>query len=542
MKYVNTYTDSANFESDKTRLGELDDIWAAFVLDEQKTYINKRQEEQVFTSIATYDFRAVGGGHSIINNTNNVIDSIKIKKINDSVIDEPIEVVTGEISIDVSNRDGIYEIEYVFKEIENADLSNLFTNIVELTTISDGFFNRFISISNINNLFGSCDELTTIPSNLFEKCKNITSIDGTFSNCYSLTNIPGKLFKSIGNSLQILNGVFQGCHNLIIPEDLFEGCTEITQLESVFYGCENMEKIPRNLLKDLHKLTDVYLLFSQCRKLKTIAPLSPNNVELYLDTAISGAECFFNCDLMYDYGLIPAEWGGTTNKYYCSFKRNLEKTYIQLFTNSVPDYIQAVVIYNTSYQLLNEYEYPNIPLQYSTTEERIIVCIAFNSTDNVTDLFYNTDIYVINGDIFKPLHASLTIASGCFDQCYSLTSISGSENTSTGSVEYVFDGCSALLTDVSRCFQDNSSLQVLPGRLFSKNTQITDFSNCFNECTSLTGNAPNNDGIRYWQREGKEGYPQTITGTGCFTNCTGLVQYKNGQIPAPWGGPVSTTK
>lgn len=62
-----------------------------------------------------------------------------------------------------------------------------------------------------------------------------------------------------------------------------------------------------------------------------------------------------------------------------------------------------------------------------------------------------------------------------------------------------------------------------------------DFQNCFSRCDKLTGSTPKDpDGGELWERAGKEGYPTSITGTGCFTNCTGLDTYNS--IPEDWGG------
>jgi len=54
---------------------------------------------------------------------------------------------------------------------------------------------------------------------------------------------------------------------------------------------------------------------------------------------------------------------------------------------------------------------------------------------------------------------------------------------------------------------------------------VTAFDNCFDGDTSLTGSAPT-----LWTL-----YPGA-TGTGCFTNCTGLSNYND--IPETWGGPA----
>ena len=69
------------------------------------------------------------------------------------------------------------------------------------------------------------------------------------------------------------------------------------------------------------------------------------------------------------------------------------------------------------------------------------------------------------------------------------------------------------VTDFSECFKGCSSLTTIPENLFANNTAVTSFYGCFSYCTGLTGSIPenlfaNNTGVTDFY--------------GCFSYCTGL--------------------
>jgi hypothetical protein len=81
------------------------------------------------------------------------------------------------------------------------------------------------------------------------------------------------------------------------------------------------------------------------------------------------------------------------------------------------------------------------------------------------------------------------------------------------------------VTDCDKIYNYDITTQQLrqngiPENLFDNCLNATDFTNCFNSCYQLTGNAP-----ALWLRPG-------VTGSGCFYGCYNLANYAD--IPANW--------
>lgn len=109
--------------------------------------------------------------------------------------------------------------------------------------------------------------------------------------------------------------------------------------------------------------------------------------------------------------------------------------------------------------------------------------------------------------------------------------------TLSGGVESIVGRCFENIpaTSVASMFVYNTNLQSIPSNLFSTNKAITNFNNCFNGCSNLTGSSPvDENGYKLWERAGKEGYPTSISGTNCFAECYKLDDFIN--IPTAWGG------
>ena len=90
------------------------------------------------------------------------------------------------------------------------------------------------------------------------------------------------------------------------------------------------------------------------------------------------------------------------------------------------------------------------------------------------------------------------------------------------------------LTDFSNCFGNCSELTSIPSNLFANNTKVTNFSYCLQYCRELTSSTPlDNDGTPLYNRsEGKEGYSVVNSHKRCFYNCTLMSDYSS--IPSDW--------
>lgn len=90
-----------------------------------------------------------------------------------------------------------------------------------------------------------------------------------------------------------------------------------------------------------------------------------------------------------------------------------------------------------------------------------------------------------------------------------------------------------LLTNVYGLCYECESLSTIPTSFLSTCKQIQNFGEAFRGCINLTGSTPvNEDGTKWWERQGKEGYPTKITSTVCFQGCTKLDDYND--IPMSW--------
>lgn len=118
--------------------------------------------------------------------------------------------------------------------------------------------------------------------------------------------------------------------------------------------------------------------------------------------------------------------------------------------------------------------------------------------------------------------ANLNSVGGLFSYCPKLKSIPDgflSKNT--------------LLTNIYGMCHNCSSLTTIPTDFLSTCKQIQNFGEAFRDCPELTGNTPvNDDGTKWWEREGKEGYPDSIRSTVCFQGCEKLNDYND--IPIDW--------
>jgi len=138
------------------------------------------------------------------------------------------------------------------------------------------------------------------------------------------------------------------------------------------------------------------------------------------------------------------------------------------------------------------------------------------------------------GSCFYSCTSLTSIPSGLFDNCPNVTSFSNCfyNCTSLASIPSgLFDNCPNV-TNFGSLFYNCRSLPSIPSSLFDNCPNVTSLNGCFYGCISLTGLTPNTNGIELWQRAGSEGYPDSILGSFCFSNCNSLSNYSS--IPSDW--------
>lgn len=210
-------------------------------------------------------------------------------------------------SIDLSEG----EITFEFKEAgehavlleirqDSYDLSGLFENCTELTSISEKLFSECAQNTSFERTFSGCTSLKEIPSGLFDSNTLVRTFSHTFYGCSSLASIPSNLFKyninaesfshtfancsSINSEipLSMFNGLtkvtdfsytFMGCSKLqgTIPQDTFNQCTSALTFEGTFMNCEGLTgDLSANLFSSSKEATTFENCFYGCKNIQTV--------------------------------------------------------------------------------------------------------------------------------------------------------------------------------------------------------------------------------------------------------------------------------
>lgn len=208
--------------------------------------------------------------------------------------------------------------EDLFKNNVNlTSLRHCFAWCNNITAIPFQLFENNVNIVNLDYCFNSLSNITNIHSRLLYTLTNVTSAVRLFGGCSSLVNIPPTLFV---NNVKLTNikELFANCSNLlIIPNGIFDTLTEITDVSSCFSFCEKLVSIPNKLFANNKKIEDIRSCFSSCGSLTSKAPIDLNEKPIYqriddetygYKAFVSYNDCFYGCNKMEDFDLIPQEW------------------------------------------------------------------------------------------------------------------------------------------------------------------------------------------------------------------------------------------
>lgn len=129
--------------------------------------------------------------------------------------------------------------------------------------------------------------------------------------------------------------------------------------------------------------------------------------------------------------------------------------------------------------------------------------------NNISFMFQYSKVESVPDDLFGNCH-NITEAGWCFDQCSYLKNMPSVKTLiGVSSFNCFFTKCYALEKILTESFD---------------NLTVTNFTACFENCSSMKGNAP-----LLWEM-----FPNA-SGAGCFYNCSSLSNYI--YIPPSWGGP-----
>lgn len=291
---------------------------------------------------------------------------------------------------------------------------------------------------------------------------------------------------------------------------------------------------------------------------------SPNAVHVYISrgtfqiSILGKCEALSNGNFAWKHKLTKVvQWGKVDFKDFTSIFDGCEGL------QSIPGHIPDVVQYFAAFAGCKSLKTIPADLFNSCTKAETLStifsgCVSlrtipqhlFDSCNTVTDFsyaFYDCNMSSVPNDLFANCEMG-TYFTGTFMQCTSLQSVpNGLFDVCFYALDfsYAFADCKnlvaiadklfkycVLVQDFSFTFSGCRDLAYIPDNLFDDCYDANKFWMTFADCISLRGHTPASDGFELWDRAGKNGYPKTINGSGCFKNCLSLSNYNS--IPATW--------
>lgn len=455
------------------------------------------------------------------------------------------------------------------------------------------------SATNIKYMFAGCTSLTEIPVAMFENCAEITNLEYVFS-LTGVKSIKKGIFKGL-SKVKTVGAVFYGCTALTdIESGVFDGLTAAQSFQYCFANCISLRSVPEGLLAGMsaarefpymfsntalesvpeglfdevrdHDLADYAYIFSDCKNLKTVpAKLFDHVTELASD----GMKCIF-----IDSGIesIPAGLFATCTE---ADPTSFEAAFYgcpELHTVEGSIFPEVTSITKMTQLFANCPKLANIPadlfkplgtakLRFTQTFEGCTslktlpqgLFSANTKTTHFTATFVGcTALESVPADLLASC-GELSYVDRMFADCSALKAIPETLFANTPKIisfEETFSGCTSLealpeglfsaigttTTSVtfSLCFCGCSSLKSLPAGLFDTVRRINYIDNCFNGCTSLTGESPytmiDGEKVHLYERVQGDVFPRVPSSKSaylaCFAGCTGLSDYAN--MPEEW--------
>ena len=480
----------------------------------------------------------------------------------------------------------------------------LFFACTNFAAIPANFMKSASAATNIKYMFAGCVSLTEIPVAMFENCTNVTNLEYIFS-LTGVKSLKKGIFKGL-SKVKTVGAVFRSCTSLTdIEAGVFDGLTAAESFRFCFADCTSLRTIPAGLLAGMstaydfesmfantalesvpaelfdgvrdYDLANYAYIFSECKNLKTVpANLFDNVTELASD----GMECLF-----YKSGIetIPAGLFATCTK---ADSTSFEGAFfgcpeLKTVEGSIFPEVTSITKMTQLFALCPKLE--NIPadlfkplgtakLRFSQTFEGCTSLktlpeglFAHNTaTTHFASTFMGCTALESVPENLLAACANITYVNNMFHGCTALKTVPEklfANNPKIESFEKTFLGCSALETLPERlfsaleggtksvtfasCFKDCTALKSLPAGLFDPALRISYIDNCFNGCTSLTGESPytmvGEEKVHLYERVQSTTtnptpflrVPSGATAhADCFAGCEGLDDYKN--MPMEW--------
>ena len=239
------------------------------------------------------------------------------------------------------------------------------TNLRNVEGVSEDFLKSGVNINSVENLFTSNDYLKSIPEGTFSKLTNLSGADWVFA--YS--------------NIENVDGMFEGCANLISAYEAFGDCPNLTSAQRTFKDCTK-----------LSALSYTFGTYPQSN------PLAVNCNQLFENTAATSFSPSGFMKLSSAIGM---------------FRNNSKLTRVSIRLTLVGENVDLTEMFKDCPLLVNN-------------ENQIVFVISEGSTANFTRCWQNCTAlsYIPKvqyaGNTVNPWEVPNAVGTGCFNGCTAL--------------------------------------------------------------------------------------------------------------------------
>ena len=394
-----------------------------------------------------------------------------------------------------------------------------FTYDAALTSVPATLFKNNVNVTVFNSVFSQCTNVKQIPSGIFDYAPNCTNFGAAFYGWSKITSIPSNLFDKCPK-VENFRITFRDCDALTtIPNTLFSKQTAATNFERCFHSCAGLTTVPSDLFSNCHKVENFIQTFTDCSNITSDVPTLWT--EYGKDKV--GENCYKGCTKAKNYDEVPEYWGGRvkdgTMQLHIDItasQQTVDLGYFLGFGSSTNPEVTGGTIY------WGDGEYVTFTGKETNTDQK------FQHTYKTT----GEQIVTITGKIkwgpgrtnhpsndIRKVLTSITIPTGKESPIYDLkTDAFYSSSKLTTIPANLFEHCTEV-TDFYQCFAQCTNLTQIPSGLFDKCTNATSFRSCFSWCTTKLTQIPS--GL----------FDKCTKATNfklCFAECRNLTQIPSG--------------
>lgn len=357
-------------------------------------------------------------------------------------------------------------------------VERFFQNTNKIEFLKGGFFNckRLTKIDKMRYgfvtgtaayLFTYCENLTTIDSDIFSWSSN-----GDFTQCFAysgISHVDSDLFANTP-TVRVCSEMFTVCKNLTSVSNFYIH-RQCTHVDDMFSGCPNLTSVNNDIFKNAGNVTSAQKMFYQDTSLQETPDLG------YLTGVV-------NCESMF-------EFSGIQNVSNSNFPINCSNA-DSMFSYS------KLSLSNSSLNIRSTY-LNRLQSTFAYCEnlgDLTKITLNCSNVTTVQNLFLSTGINSVPANYFSNLRKCVNFTS-VFASCKNLQYIYGEKESSpfygcpATTVAAAFNNCVNLQGDVRNIFYSIASLNLdsnqLSWNMEGVSKTCLDYSDCFNNCTSLTG-------------------------------------------------------